>query len=52
MKLEESKKDQEEERAVKIDKIKRAIYIHDKLIDRYPEIYKNLKKEFEDEKQR
>ena len=37
-------KDQEEERA---KKIKRAIWIHNELIDRFPEIFKLLKEEYE-----
>jgi hypothetical protein len=37
-------KDQGEER---VRKIKRAIWIINKLIDRYPEIYKQLKEEYE-----
>jgi len=32
------------------EKIKFAIWLHNKLIDRYPEIFKNMKKQYEKEK--
>lgn len=34
----------------KIEKIKRAIWIHDRLIERHPELYKTLKNNYKEVK--
>lgn len=39
---------EEDKREEKIEKIKRAIWIHDKLIDRFPDLYKSLKQAYYD----
>lgn len=39
-------KDQEEEKAQEIEKMKRAVWIYNTLIDRYPTLYRNLKEEY------
>ena len=41
------KQKNQEEKNVLTEKIKRAIWIHDRLIDKNPELYRNLKETYE-----
>ena len=47
MTVEKQKNQEEQKKAERLEKIKRAIWIHDRLIDKNPELYKAWKELYE-----